>query len=163
MDVCLFCVCCVLSGRGFCDGLITRPEESYRMWCVVVCDQETSWYEEVIARAGLQNQRNNKQQQYCLMPNSVAARSNTSACSRSLAGVEGFEYHGAWIFVPFYCCMLSGRGNFDGLITHTDWSIERGVSECDHEASKMRRTWPTRGCCAMEKEKEKTLAIVAET
>jgi len=31
-----------LSGRGLCDGLITRPEESYRLWCVVVCDQETS-------------------------------------------------------------------------------------------------------------------------
>jgi hypothetical protein len=26
--------CCLLSGRGLCDGLITRPEESYRMWCV---------------------------------------------------------------------------------------------------------------------------------
>ena len=33
---------CVLSGRGLCDGLITRPEESYRPWRVVVCDQETS-------------------------------------------------------------------------------------------------------------------------
>ena len=30
--------CCVLSGRGLCDGLITSPEESYRVWCVVVCD-----------------------------------------------------------------------------------------------------------------------------
>jgi len=36
------CGCCVLSGRGLCDELITRPEESYRMWCVVVCDLETS-------------------------------------------------------------------------------------------------------------------------
>ena len=34
--------CCVLSGRGLCDGLITRPEKSYRLWCVVVCDLETS-------------------------------------------------------------------------------------------------------------------------
>jgi len=25
------CECCVLSGRGLCDGLITRPEESYRL------------------------------------------------------------------------------------------------------------------------------------
>jgi hypothetical protein len=38
-DVCLVCV---LSGRGLCDELITRPEESYRLWRVVVCDQETS-------------------------------------------------------------------------------------------------------------------------
>jgi len=38
MDVCH--ECCVLSGRGLCDELITRPEESYRLWCVVVCDLE---------------------------------------------------------------------------------------------------------------------------
>jgi len=31
-----------LSCRGLCDELITRPEESYRVWCVVVCDLETS-------------------------------------------------------------------------------------------------------------------------
>ena len=41
MDIC--CERCVLSGRGLCDGLITRPEKSYRLWCVVVCDLETSW------------------------------------------------------------------------------------------------------------------------
>jgi len=33
--------CCVLSGTGLCDGLITRPGESYRLWRVVVCGQET--------------------------------------------------------------------------------------------------------------------------
>jgi len=32
----------VLSGRGLCDELITRPEESYRLWRVVVCVLETS-------------------------------------------------------------------------------------------------------------------------
>jgi hypothetical protein len=36
------CECCVLSGRGLCDEVITCPEESFRMWCVVVCDLETS-------------------------------------------------------------------------------------------------------------------------
>jgi len=40
MFVC--CVCCVLSGRGLCDELITRPEESYRLCYVVVFDLETS-------------------------------------------------------------------------------------------------------------------------
>jgi hypothetical protein len=39
----VYCVCCVLSGRGLCDELITRPEESDRLWRVIVCDQETSW------------------------------------------------------------------------------------------------------------------------
>ena len=31
----------VLLGRGLRDELITRPEESYRLWYVVVCDLET--------------------------------------------------------------------------------------------------------------------------
>jgi hypothetical protein len=36
------CECCVLSGRYLCDGLITPLEDSYRRWCVFVCDLETS-------------------------------------------------------------------------------------------------------------------------
>jgi hypothetical protein len=40
MDICLLWV---LSGRGLCDELITLPDESYRLWCVVVCDLEPSW------------------------------------------------------------------------------------------------------------------------
>jgi len=40
MEVC--CDFCVLSGRGLCDELITRPEESYRLWRFVVCDLDTS-------------------------------------------------------------------------------------------------------------------------
>jgi len=37
------CDCCVLSGKGLFDELITRPEDSYRLWCVAVCDLETTW------------------------------------------------------------------------------------------------------------------------
>jgi len=38
------CGCCGLSGRGICDGLITRPEESYRVRvCVCVCDREAPY------------------------------------------------------------------------------------------------------------------------
>jgi len=44
MIVC--CECFVLSGRGLCDELITRPEESYRLWCVVLCDLENLMNEE---------------------------------------------------------------------------------------------------------------------
>jgi hypothetical protein len=42
MDVCLVKAVCVLSGRGIGDELITRPEKSYRLCSVVVCDLETS-------------------------------------------------------------------------------------------------------------------------
>ena len=40
MFVC--CECCVLSCRGLCDELNPRPEESFWLRCVVVCDLETS-------------------------------------------------------------------------------------------------------------------------
>jgi hypothetical protein len=52
MFVC--CGYCVLSGRGLCDELITRPEESYRLWCVVVCDLENLRNEEAMTRVGSQ-------------------------------------------------------------------------------------------------------------
>ena len=35
MSVC--CECSVLSSRGLCIGLITRPGRSYRVWCGCVC------------------------------------------------------------------------------------------------------------------------------
>jgi hypothetical protein len=44
--------CCVLSGTGLCVGLITRPGDSYRVWCVWM----RSWSldnEETLAHWGL--------------------------------------------------------------------------------------------------------------
>jgi hypothetical protein len=60
----------VLSGRRLCDELITRPEESYRLWCVDVCDLENLKNEEAMTRVGSQghskkNNNNNK----TFMPN----------------------------------------------------------------------------------------------
>ena len=36
------CGCCVLWGRNLCDVPISHTEESYRLWCVIVCDLEIS-------------------------------------------------------------------------------------------------------------------------
>jgi hypothetical protein len=62
MSVC--CECCVLSGRGLCDELITRPEETYRLCCVIVCDLETTNIlvneEEAKAHRGLSLQEKKK-------------------------------------------------------------------------------------------------------
>jgi hypothetical protein len=53
----------------------------------------------------------------------------------------------AWISVCCECCVLSGRGLCDGLITRP---TECGASECDREAS-VRRAWSTMGCCGKGK------------
>jgi hypothetical protein len=55
MFVC--CECCVLSGRGLCDELITHPEESYRLWCIIVCDLENLKNEEAMTHVGSQRHR----------------------------------------------------------------------------------------------------------
>jgi hypothetical protein len=60
MFVC--CECCVLSGRGLCDELITCPGESYVLWCVVVCDLENLKNEEAMTRVG--SQRHSKINKY---------------------------------------------------------------------------------------------------
>jgi len=54
------CESCVLSGRGLCDELITRPEESYRLWYVVVCDLEKLVNEEALAHWGLSRPKKTK-------------------------------------------------------------------------------------------------------
>jgi hypothetical protein len=62
MFVC--CECCVLSGRGLCDKLITHPEESYRLWCVVVCDLENLKNEEAMTCVGSQHHSKKKKNIY---------------------------------------------------------------------------------------------------
>ena len=58
----------MLSGRGLCDGLITRPEESYRLWRVVVYENEEAnaryWAVKIqpqwVVTPGKQTTRSNK-------------------------------------------------------------------------------------------------------
>ena len=45
-------MCCVLSGTAVCVGPITRPEKSYRVWCVWVWSQNPN-NEEAVAHYGL--------------------------------------------------------------------------------------------------------------
>jgi hypothetical protein len=74
---------CVLSGRCLCEELITRPEESYRLCCVVVCDLETSWMRGPWPTGGLSRQKQTNDDYLpaivvlllLSMPGPVAARS----------------------------------------------------------------------------------------
>ena len=44
----------MLSGIGLCDVPIIRPEESYRLWCVIVRDVENLKNEEAMTSVGSQ-------------------------------------------------------------------------------------------------------------
>jgi len=83
----VWCECCVLSGRGLCDGLITRPEESYRMWRVVVCDHETSRMRRLKPATGLW--KYNHSGLYRQEKNPIKFGRQTTANS---------------YYVPFQCC-----------------------------------------------------------
>ena len=50
----------MLKGRGLCDELITHPEESYRLWRIVVCDVENLVNEEAMTRVGSLRHREKK-------------------------------------------------------------------------------------------------------
>jgi hypothetical protein len=94
MFVC--CECCVLSGRVPCDEMITRPGESYRLWRVVVCDQETSKTRRLKPATGLWK----IQPQWVVTPekqttvhigSSVSLRAPGHACSKSCHVSKGIS------------------------------------------------------------------------
>ena len=49
------------------------------------------------------------------------------------------------------CCVLSGSRLCVGLIARLGESYQRRVSECNREASKMKRPWPTSDTCVIER------------
>jgi hypothetical protein len=87
---------------------------------------------------------------YCV---TVAARSKAWVCGGSLAGIPDSNPVGASMSVSCECVCCQVEVSSLGLsLDHTSPN-QCGVSEYDHEASTMKRSWPTRGCCAMEKKK----------
>jgi hypothetical protein len=88
------------------------------------------------------------------LPIPVAARSKAWV-NRSLPGIVGSSPaggHGCVSLVSVVYCQVE--------VSASDWSpvqrspTECGVSECDREASIMRRPWPTRGCCTIKKKNQ---------
>jgi hypothetical protein len=71
----------------------------------------------------------------------------------SLNEANDWPLDAAWSTRKFRSCVVC----FKIEVSASGWSLiqrcptECGVSECNREASVMRRTWSTRGCCALEK------------
>jgi hypothetical protein len=64
-------------------------------------------------------------------------------------GFESRQRHGRLSLVSVVCCQVEVPAIGRSLVQRS--STECGVSECDREASTMRKPWPTRGCHATEK------------
>jgi hypothetical protein len=82
----------------------------------------------------------------------VATSSKAWVYGRSLGGIAGSNPTGGMgACLSVVCCQVE--------VSTSGWSLVQrsptfcGVSECDREASIMRRPWPTRGCCAMGKKR----------
>jgi hypothetical protein len=58
---------------------------------------------------------------------------------------------GAWISVPFKCCVLSGRGTFVAPITYPEKTYRlKCIIVCNLETLRMRWSLPGLDCCAKE-------------
>ena len=61
------------------------------------------------------------------------------------------------ISVSYDCCVLLGRGLCVDRSLMQRRPTECACLEFDREASRMRRPWPTDGCCCVEGEKGNTM------
>ena len=117
----MFVYCEVLCVVEFsCDGLITRPEESYRLWCFVVCDLQTSWMRgpwptEGGGGGGLSRQKTNKRLLLYVLPR-LTLRYSTF-CRQV-------------IYVLYVC----GSQKQSAIISirSTGWLVSVSMTECVH-------------------------------
>jgi hypothetical protein len=78
----------------------------------------------------------------------VVARSKAWVCGRSLTGIVGSNPAGAMdacLLLSAVFCQVEGSASRWSLVQRSP--TYSGVSECDYESSKMRKPWPTGGCC----------------
>ena len=121
------CQCRVLSGRGLCDELITSPEESYRLWCVVVCDLETS----------------RMRRPWPALGRSATARKSNSSNSSNRSSIA--------IIIIIIINRFYGfrRRHCPSKITH---SRMVAVTVSEKKESNLTRKWPFRTQCSLEKD-----------
>ena len=82
----------------------------------------------------------------------VAAQSKAWFCVRSLARIVGSNpARDMDVCLLWVLCAVRYRSLLQNWSPIQRSPVRFGVSECDREAFIMRRPWPTRDCCAMEK------------
>jgi len=85
-------------------------------------------------------------------PISLAARSEAWVLGRSLAGITGSNPTGGCLpLVSVVCCQVEVSASGRSFVQKG--TNECGMTECDREASTVRRRWTTRACRAMGQKK----------
>jgi len=82
----------------------------------------------------------------------VATRSKAWVCGGSLDKIVGSNpagSHGCMSVVSVVCCQVEVSATGRSLVQRGP--TECGANGCDREASIMKRSWATMGCCAMKK------------
>ena len=75
-----------------------------------------------------------------LLPIAVARGLRRGSAAARLLGLRVRIPPGPWMSVSYECCVLSGRE-----VSASGWSlVQRSHTECDREASTMKRPWPIR-------------------
>jgi hypothetical protein len=86
-------------------------------------------------------------------PIPVAERSTARFCGHLLTGIVGSNAAGGMDVCRVLCCLRE--------VCATSWSLVQrsptdcGVSVCDPETTRMRRSWSELGCCARERDRER--------
>jgi len=148
MSVC--CECCVLSGRGLCDGLITRSEESYRLWHVFVWSRNLV-NEEVLACGRLLRQKQTNKLTYPVhFPYSdwfISNNSpNLSLTLRHILATDSINGKHMYVYVYVSKCLVvvdiscSGRAEIQGvdlrIVLICEWSCNTTI-EAEKESVNM--------------------------
>jgi hypothetical protein len=81
------------------------------------------------------------------LPIPVAARSKTWVCGLWLAKIAGSNRTEGVVSVE--CCQVEVSALGCSLVQRSP--TDCGVTECDRKTSIIRSSWPTVGCCVMEK------------
>ena len=101
----------MLSGRGLCKELIPRPEESYRLWCAVVCDLETS----CLRRPWPTGEVVRQEQTFAPSDESIYF----GRCTKLVTNISFLTFFFAWKYVKFVFCIWKRNAHFLWFVLET--------------------------------------------
>ena len=122
--------CCVLSGRGLCDWLITHPGKSYRVWSWSLDNEETLAHYGFLHHRSRGSRRKGIRQEI----QNFTSYLITNICAQTfpvrILLRQNNVHHKLTDWLTPVCCVLSGTGLCDGPILLPEESYPVHVCVC---------------------------------